>query len=247
VTRTRLDLLLVNRGLSESRARAGVLIRAGQVLVRERVVDKPGTEVPNDAEVRVRAADGWASRGAHKLLGALEAMPWLGETIRGADCLDIGASTGGFTDVLLRHGARQVVALDVGYGQLHWRLRTDPRVTVLDRVNVRELAPGRLPFAPGVITCDTSFISLTRFLDVIWRELIPGGFAVLLVKPQFEVGREQVGKGGVVLDETQRRAALDRVESAAQGLGFAVVGSCDSPLPGPKGNREWLLVLRKPG
>jgi 23S rRNA (cytidine1920-2'-O)/16S rRNA (cytidine1409-2'-O)-methyltransferase len=243
----RLDVLLVERGLAETRSRARALIMAGKVVVDERRRDKAGDRVPVDATIVIKGDDGWASRGAYKLLGALEAFPWLGERLLGAHCLDIGASTGGFTDVLLRRGAASVVAVDVGYGQLHWRLRTDPRVIVLDRTNVRHLPAGALPRAPTVATCDASFISVRKFLDVVWRELAPGGVFICLVKPQFEVGRDQVGKGGVVRDDALRRAALEDVCAAAQALGFERRGHVASPVAGPDGNREWLLVLGKPG
>ncbi len=242
----RLDALLVARGLAETRTRAQALILAGKVVVDQRRRDKPGERFAVDAEVTVKDDDGWASRGAYKLLGALEAWPWLRERVAGASCLDIGASTGGFTDVLLRHGAERVVALDVGYGQLHWRLRSDPRVVVLDRTNVRTLAPGALPFAPTLATCDASFISVRRFLDVVYRELAPGGLFVVLVKPQFEVGPERVGKGGVVRDEQARQDALAQVRADAAALGFIDRGAVESPLPGPEGNREFLLALEKP-
>ncbi|MEC9070929.1 MAG: TlyA family RNA methyltransferase [Myxococcota bacterium] len=241
----RLDVLLVERGLVESRTRAQALILAGRVVVNEHRRDKPGERIPADATITVKQGDEWASRGAHKLLGALESFPLLKPRIQGARCLDIGASTGGFTDVLLKHGAAEVIALDVGYGQLHWRLQSDPRVTLMDRTNVRHLAPDRLPWAPDVITCDTSFISVRLFVDVMYRELSPGGVAVVLVKPQFEVGRDRVGRGGVVRDEEARRDALDGVRHDAQALGFSVLGAIDSPLPGPQGNRVWLLVMDK--
>ena len=166
--------------------------------------------------------------------------------MRGARCLDIGASTGGFTDVLLRHGAQAVVALDVGYGQLHWRLQSDPRVMIMDRTNIRHVQPQDLPWAPAVATCDASFISVRLFLPVVYGLLRPGGVFVVLVKPQFEVGRGRVGKGGVVRDEAVRQSALDEVRQAAVGLGFGVLGAVDSPVVGPKGNREFLLALGKP-
>ncbi len=241
----RLDVLLVERGLAESRSRAQALILAGKVIVAGHRRDKAGERVAADVALRVKGDDGWASRGAHKLLGALEAFPWLAGRIEGAGCWDIGASTGGFTDVLLRRGAARVIALDVGYGQLHERLRQDPRVIVMDRTNVRHLQPTDLAFPPSVATCDASFISVRRFLDVIYRALAPGGVLVVLVKPQFEVGREAVGKGGVVRDEAARRRALDEVRQAAEALGFEVRGAVESPIAGPKGNREWLLVLLK--
>ena len=241
----RLDRLLVARGLAESRHRAQGLILAGRVVVGGHRVDKPGTQVREDVEITIKPGKDWASRGAGKLLGALEAFPWHADAIVDADCLDIGASTGGFTDVLLQRGARHVVALDVGYGQLHWRLQQDPRVTVLDRTNIRLLAPDVLPFRPQVVTCDASFISVTAFIDVVARELAPEGLFIVLVKPQFEVGKERLGKGGVVRDENDRQFALARVRDAALASGFSVRGETDSPVHGPKGNREFLLVVQK--
>lgn len=244
--RSRLDQELVSRGLAETRARAQALVLAGKVRVDGARADKAGQAVTPEAQIEVEADDGWASRGALKLLGALAAFPWLAERIRGADCLDVGASTGGFTDVLLRTGAARVVALDVGYGQLHERLRTDPRVVVMDRTNVRTLPPGALPFTPSVTTCDASFISLRLFMDVVFRELVPGGVYVALVKPQFEVGKDLVGRGGVVRDEAVRQGARLAAEEAARAVGFEVLGSVDAPIHGPAGNREILLVLGKP-
>ena len=160
--------------------------------------------------------------------------------------LDIGASTGGFTDVALHCGAARVVAVDVGYGQLHWRLQSDPRVVVMDRTNIRTLSPGALPAPPTVAVCDASFISVRLFLDVVLRELAPGGVFVVLVKPQFEVGRDAVGKGGVVRDEGERQRALAEVRAESLRVGFCDRGACDSPVAGPKGNVEFLLVLEKP-
>ena len=245
MSRQRLDQLLVERGLAETKTRAQGLILAGKVKVGGRRVDKAGTQVDAEAELELEADDGWASRGSHKLLGAIAACPELAAAIPGADCLDIGASTGGFTDVLLRHGAARVIALDVGYGQLHERLRVDPRVTIMDRTNIRTLAPGSLPFLPRLAVCDASFISLKVFLDVVHRELASPGLFLALVKPQFEVGRERVGKGGVVRDDTHRQAALDEVIARASSIGFTSRGAVESPLAGPAGNREWLLLLAR--
>lgn len=242
----RLDVLLVERGLAPNRTRARSLILAGQVVVEHRRRDKAGEPVPVDAEIVLKRHDDWASRGAHKLLGALAAFPWLADRVRDAHCLDIGASTGGFTDVLLRHGAASVVAVDVGYGQLLWRLQSDPRVTVMDRTNVRHLAPAALPVAPTVVTCDASFISVTKFLDVVYGLMAHGAVMVVLVKPQFEVGRGRVGKGGVVRDEAVRQSALADVRATAAAVGFDDLGAADSPLPGPSGNREFLLALGRP-
>lgn len=241
----RLDQLLVDRGLAETRTRAQALILAGKVKVGGRRADKAGTATPLDAELDVDSDDGWASRGSHKLLGAIAGFPELAAAIPGADCLDIGASTGGFTDVLLRHGAQRVIALDVGYGQLHERIRVDPRVTIMDRTNIRTLEAGTLPFLPRLAVCDASFISLRVFLEVVYRELASPGLFLALVKPQFEVGQGRVGKGGVVRDDTLRKEALDAVIERATELGFHPRGAIESPLAGPAGNREWLLLLAR--
>ena len=239
----RLDLLLVERGFVESTSRAQALILAGKVVVDQHRRDKPGERVLRDAEIHLKESKAWASRGAHKLLGALEAFPWLRDRIEGARCLDIGASTGGFTDVLLQHGAASVAAVDVGYGLLHWKLQSDERVTVLDRTNIRHLEPGTLEHPPSIVTCDASFISVRRFLHVVYREIAPGGLFVCLVKPQFELDRADVEQGGVVRDPDLRRQALEDVRSAAQALGFLSKGDVESPIQGPKGNQEMLLVL----
>ena len=243
--RDRLDAHLVALGAVETRTRAQALILAGKVSVNGVRVTRAGQPVRPGDDVTVADVDGWASRGAYKLLHAVETFPRLRQAVEGASCLDIGASTGGFTDVLLRHGAAAVIALDVGYGQLHERLRTDPRVLVRDRTNIRAVTPSDLPFAPSVATCDASFISVTLFLDVVARLLAPDGLFAVLVKPQFEVGREHVGKGGVVRDEDARLGAARKVVARALEVGFEVVGQADSPLAGPSGNREILLVLRK--
>jgi 23S rRNA (cytidine1920-2'-O)/16S rRNA (cytidine1409-2'-O)-methyltransferase len=238
----RLDRLLVDRGLAPSRERAQRLILAGDVLVGDRRATKPGAVVAEDAALRLRApASAYVSRGGEKLAGALEAF---GVAVAGCVALDVGASTGGFTDCLLRRGARRVIAVDVGYGQLAWRLRQDPRVVVLERTNARHLDPGVLPEAVDVATIDVSFISLTLVLPAVGRVLRPGGSIIALVKPQFEAGRGQVGKGGVVRDPAVRAAAVARVRQAAAALALEVHGEADSVLPGPKGNREVFLWLR---
>jgi len=244
--RQRLDLLLVERGLAESRTRAQALVMAGAVVVGEQRVDKPGTLVDPQAAIRIKqdaAPRRWASRGAEKLLEALRAFP---VDPRGKTCADLGASTGGFTDVLLAHGAARVHAVDVGYGQLHPRLRADPRVVVRERENARALTAGALGEAVDLVVGDLSFISLRLILPAVKRLLKAGGQAVLLVKPQFEVGRGEVGKGGVVRDDAKRRAALESVAGAARALGFEVLGHAESPIEGPAGNREWLLALALP-
>ncbi|HZY04105.1 MAG TPA: TlyA family RNA methyltransferase [Anaeromyxobacteraceae bacterium] len=242
----RVDQLLVERGLAESRARAQALVLAGAVVAGQARVDKPGQLVDPEAPLRLKegAVPGrYASRGALKLEKALETFP---VDPRDKVCADLGASTGGFTDLLLQRGARRVHAVDVGYGQLHARLRADPRVVVRERENARFLTAERLGEHVDLVTADLSFISLRLVLPAVKDLLRPGGEAVLLVKPQFEVGKGEVGKGGVVRDEARRRVALESVEGAALGLGFQVLGHVESPLPGPAGNREWLLALRKP-
>jgi len=241
----RLDRLLVDRGLVASRERAQRLILAGEVLVDDRPVGKPGSLVAATAELRLRRAPApWVSRGGEKLAAALDACQ---VDPHDRVCLDVGASTGGFTDVLLRRGARRVIALDVGYGQLAWSLRQDPRVTVLERTNVRRLEAALLPETPSLVTIDVSFISLALVLPAVRRVLEPGAEVLALVKPQFEAGRSQVGKGGVVRDPEVRAACVARVREAAEAAGFAVAGSVDSILPGPKGNRETFLHLRASG
>ena len=230
----RLDVLLVERGLAESRAQAQALVLAGRV----RGYDKPGTQVDDTTEVEVERPPPYVSRGGEKLAHALDAF---GLDPAGRDCLDVGASTGGFTDVLLQRGAARVIALDVGYGQLHDRLRRDSRVTVLERTNARELR--ELPFAPDLVVGDVSFISLKLALPPALALARAGWEAVVLVKPQFEVGRGEVGKGGVVRDVAMRRRVVREIAVAAVGWGGETVGVVDSGLPGPKGNREVFLHL----
>jgi 23S rRNA (cytidine1920-2'-O)/16S rRNA (cytidine1409-2'-O)-methyltransferase len=230
----RLDVLLVERGLAESRAQAQALVLAGRVPG----YDKPGTQVDDSAELEVERPPPYVSRGGEKLAHALDA---LAVDPSGRDCLDVGASTGGFTDVLLQRGAARVIALDVGYGQLHERLRRDDRVHVLERTNARELS--ELPFAPELVVADVSFISLRLALPPALALARPGWEAVVLVKPQFEAGRGEVGKGGVVRDVEVRRRAVREIAAAALAWGAETVGVVDSGLPGPKGNREVFLHL----
>ena len=214
---------------------------AGDVLVHERPVTKPGTVVPDDVAVRLRTPDSpYVSRGGEKLAGALDAF---GIAVRDLVTLDVGASTGGFTDCLLQRGARRVVALDVGYGQLAWTLRRDPRVVVLERTNARTLTAAMLPERPRLAVVDVSFISLATVLPAIASVVEPGGSIVALVKPQFEVGRGRVGKGGVVRDPAARAGAVAKVRTAAEALGLGVRGEVESVLSGPKGNREVFLWL----
>ena len=230
----RLDVLLVERGLAESRAQAQALVLAGLVSG----YDKPGHQVPEDAELAVERPPRFVSRGGEKLANALEQ---LNVELDGRDAIDVGASTGGFTDYLLQHGVGRVIAVDVGYGQLHPKLRNDPRVTVLERTNARHL--DELPFPPDLLVCDVSFIGLRLVLPPVLQLLKPGWDAVVLVKPQFEAGRDEVGKGGVVRDPEIHRRVLREVVDAAIGWGATTVGAVDSGLPGPKGNREFFVHL----
>jgi 23S rRNA (cytidine1920-2'-O)/16S rRNA (cytidine1409-2'-O)-methyltransferase len=244
--RQRIDVLLLERGLAESRTRAQALVMAGAVVVGDARVDKAGALVDPDLPIRIKedaAPRRWVSRGAEKLLRALEVLPI---DPRGKTCADLGASTGGFTDVLLQRGAAKVHAVDVGYGQLHPKLRGDPRVVVRERENARRLTAQALGEPVDLVVGDLSFISLRLVLPAVRALLRPGGQAVLLVKPQFEVGKGEVGKGGVVRDDVKRRAALDAVADAARALGFEVLGHAESPIEGPAGNREWLLGLALP-
>jgi 23S rRNA (cytidine1920-2'-O)/16S rRNA (cytidine1409-2'-O)-methyltransferase len=229
----RLDVLLVERGLAESRAQAQALVLAGRVPG----FAKAGTAVDEDAELAVSEPPRYVSRGGEKLANALEAF---GLDVRGEDCLDVGASTGGFTDALLQAGAARVIALDVGYGQLHPRLRDDPRVTVLERTNVRGLQCDDLPYAPTLLTCDVSFIGLAKALPPALRCAAPGWRALVLVKPQFEAG-PKLAKGGVVRDPEVRQRIVDGVAAQVPEWGGRVLGVADSGLPGPKGNREVFL------
>jgi len=241
-TRVRLDRELVRRGLAPSREAAGAAIRAGKVLVGGAVAAKASTLVSTaDPVVLAGPARRWASRGGDKLAPALERLE---VPVAGRRCLDAGASTGGFTDVLLAAGAAEVVAVDVGYGQLDQRLRQDPRVRVLDRTNVRALDPEQVGGPVELTVADLSFISLRLVLPVLARLTEDGGDLVLLVKPQFEAGREAVGGGGVVRDPAARAAAVRGVAEAAASLGLGVAGICPSPLPGPAGNLELFLHLR---
>ena len=240
----RLDVLLVELGLAPTRAKAQAMVLAGQVVVDDQRIDKPGTRVPTEAEVRLKGEQmPYVSRGGLKLEAALRHFHL---DVRGAVCADVGASTGGFTDCLLQAGAAKVYALDVGRGQLHARLRADPRVVLREGVNARHLGPSDLPEPVSVLVLDVSFISLTQVLPATGQLLAPGGMTVALVKPQFEAGREQVGKGGVVRDDAVRAEAVGRVQRCLEELGLIPVGALDSPVHGPAGNREILLVARRP-
>lgn len=243
VPKVRLDALLVERGLAPTRQKAQALVLAGRVRVGGQVVDKPGKLVASDAQVTVEAPEHpWVSRGGVKLAGALE---FFGVSPEGKRCLDVGASTGGFTHVLLARGAREVVAVDVGKGQLDWSLRQDPRVKVVEGINARYLQPEDVGGGCfELVTVDVSFISVTLVLPRLVPLLAPEGLLCVLVKPQFEVGKGRVGKGGVVRDPQLREAAIQRVITEAQALGLEVVSRCPSPLSGPAGNLEEFLLLK---
>jgi 23S rRNA (cytidine1920-2'-O)/16S rRNA (cytidine1409-2'-O)-methyltransferase len=244
----RLDVLVVDRGLAASRERARAMILAGQVRVDGHAVTKAGASVSADAEVAVDTPDHpYVSRGGLKLAHALDAFSI---DVRARRALDIGASTGGFTDVLLQRGASLVVALDVGHGQLDWKIRSDPRVVVLERVNARTLTADQLPAGAvpfDIVTIDVSFISLRLVLPIVPPLLRPAGDIVALVKPQFEAGRDEVGKGGIVRDDEVRRRVVEEVAAAAVALGLERGGAAESPIAGMEGNREILLHLRSRG
>jgi 23S rRNA (cytidine1920-2'-O)/16S rRNA (cytidine1409-2'-O)-methyltransferase len=235
--RQRIDLLLVARNLAESREKAQAMLLAGEVLVNGQKVTKAGAPVDETASIEVLERMPWVSRGAYKLLGALE--HW-GLDVTGRVCVDVGSSTGGFTDCLLQHGAARVHCVDVGAGQLHWKLRNDPRVVVHEGVNARYLEPALIGEPVGLAVCDVSFISVTLILPMLPPLLLPDGEIVILVKPQFEVGRDQVGKGGIVRDPALHEAVCRKAEDAARMLGFQT-RLMESPLPGAEGNKEFLL------
>jgi len=248
VRRLRLDAELVRRGLARSREHGAELIAAGRVSVNGQRAAKPATAVTVDADLVVRAdpdRPDYASRGGHKLAGALAAFVPQGLVVAGRRCLDAGASTGGFTDVLLRAGAAQVVAVDVGYGQLAWSLQSDDRVVVHDRTNIRDLTPEVVGGPVDLVVGDLSFISLRLVLDALIGVTRPGGDLVLMVKPQFEVGKDRLGKGGVVRDPALRAEAVAGVGAAAGQRGWGAVAVVTSPLPGPAGNVEYFLWLRQ--
>lgn len=238
--RERLDRLLVRRGLAPTRARAQALILAGRVLSGGRRLAKPGLRYPLDQPLELVAAARWVGRGGDKLAGALES---LGVAVDGRDALDVGASTGGFTDVLLARGARRVIALDVGRGQLDWSLRNDERVFPLEGVNARLLDPAWLPWAPALAVVDVSFISLRLVLPALVRSLAPGGEVVALIKPQFEVGRGGVGRGGIVRDRELHRRVLEEIAGFARLRGWGILGLCASTVRGARGNVEFFVHL----
>jgi len=242
----RADVALVERGLVESRAKAQALIMAGKVFSETRRVEKPGQPVAEDTPLEVKGQEHpWVSRGGMKLAHALAHF---GLSPEGRIAVDVGASTGGFTDVLLQHGAAKVYAVDVGHGQLAWKLRSDPRVVVLERTNARRLDAALIPEAPGVVVCDASFIGLATVLPASLGLAAPGAWAVALIKPQFEAGPEKVGKGGVVRDAAVHAEVCERVRGWWEGLpGWTVLGIEPSPILGPEGNREFLIAARREG
>lgn len=239
----RIDKILVERGLTSSRERARALVMAGMVVVNDHLVDKPGAAVPVEADIRLKGELlPFVSRGGLKLEKALDEF---GLDVTGLAVMDVGASTGGFTDCLLQRGARLVFAVDVGYGQLAWKLRQDPRVVNLEKTNIRYLSAEKLPEVPDMAVVDASFISLEKILPAIVTLVKPGGAIVALIKPQFEVGRGEVGKGGVVRDSEQHRKVIGSIHAVAEGLGLYPRGVTESPILGPKGNREFLILLHK--
>jgi 23S rRNA (cytidine1920-2'-O)/16S rRNA (cytidine1409-2'-O)-methyltransferase len=244
MARKRLDALMAERGLFESRSRAAAAVMAGSVRIHGEPARKPGQMVAEDDEITVDRGPEFVSRGGIKLTNALDAF---GIDVQGRKALDVGASTGGFTDVLLQRGAVAVIALDVAYGELHWRLRQDPRVTVIERTNARSLEPETLPYRPDLIVADVSFISLTKVLPSVLACAAEQFDCLAMVKPQFEAGRERVGKGGVVRDPETRIATLVAVAEAADSDGHTVMGFASSGLPGPSGNRETFVWLAESG
>ncbi len=239
----RLDQLVVKHGLAESREKAQRLVRTGRVHVDGQIQTKPGHLFSEEAVLSVTQPDRFVSRGGEKMEGAFEAFPI---QVQGLVCMDIGASTGGFTDCLLQHGALRVYAIDVGKGQLHWKLRNDERVVVMEKVNARYLTPKDLPESPAFAVVDVSFISLTKILPAVTQLLEMGGHIVSLIKPQFEAGRKQVGKGGVVREPAVHDAVIHRIrEFGTKELGLEWLGLCTSPIKGPAGNVEFLATWRK--
>jgi len=238
--KTRLDQLLVDRGLVESRTRAQALVMAGLVFSGEMRLDKPGRQVTPDIEIEVRGQDHpWVSRGGLKLDHALSEF---GIDVAGKTCLDVGASTGGFTDVLLSRGAAKVYAVDVGHGQLAWKLRNDERVVVLERTNARHLTAEQIPEPIDIVVCDASFIGLEVVLPAALALAAPGAHLVALIKPQFEVGKGEVGKGGVVRDPALHERVVARIEAWVAAQGWRVLGTTESPITGPEGNKEFLIA-----
>ena len=242
--KVRLDQLLVQKGIADSRSKARAMIMAGVVQVDGRVIDKPGREVSGSAKVGIQEKyPPYVSRGGVKLEAGIKAF---GINLKGLRLLDVGASTGGFTDCLLKHGASQVIAIDVGYGQLDWSLRNDPRVILLERTNIRHVQKEALPFLPDGATIDVSFISLRLVIPKVTELLAPRSFIIALIKPQFEAGRELVGKGGVVRDHALREKLVKEIQAFSEDVGWRNAGYIPSPILGPKGNQEYLLYLTRP-
>ena len=241
--KVRLDKILLDRGLVQSRERAKALIMAGQVVVDDHLADKAGQLVSNEADIRLKGEVlPFVSRGGLKLQKALDEFAI---DVSNLVVMDVGASTGGFTDCLLQRGASKVIAVDVGYGQLAWKLRQDERVTNLEKTNIRYLEPDKLPDTPDMAVIDASFISLDKVLPQVIRLVREGGVVVALIKPQFEVGRGEVGKGGVVRDEKKHKEVISAITVLAEELALDVLGVAESPILGPKGNKEFLIYLQK--
>ncbi|PYD75909.1 TlyA family RNA methyltransferase [Novacetimonas pomaceti] len=244
MAKRRVDQMLVDRGLVETRTRAQALIMAGLVFAPNRRIDKPGEQLPEDVPLTLKGQDHpWVSRGGIKLAHGLEHF---GFSTEGLTCLDVGASTGGFTDVLLHNGAAKVYAVDVGHGQIAWKLRNDPRVVVLEKCNARHLTPQVIPDPIGALVCDASFIGLRTVLPAAIDLCMPGAWAIALIKPQFEAGREAIGPKGVVRDPAVHDAVCTTIREWWQSLeGWSVVGIEPSPITGPEGNREFLIAARR--
>ncbi|MSN24501.1 MAG: TlyA family rRNA (cytidine-2'-O)-methyltransferase [Geobacter sp.] len=244
MSKQRLDKLMVERGLAPSREKAQALIMAGQVVVGDHAVDKSGHQVPLDADIRIKGdVLPFVSRGGLKLRKALDLFE---VDASGLVAVDVGASTGGFTDCLLQAGALKVFAVDVGHGQLAWKLQQDPRVINIEKTNIRYLTPDQLGEAPDLAVIDASFISLSKVLPATVALLKPGGSIIALIKPQFEVGKGEVGKGGIVRDPVAHQRVIDEVSNTAQAMGLTVAGVCESPITGADGNREFLILLNLP-
>ncbi|MBM4338577.1 MAG: TlyA family RNA methyltransferase [Deltaproteobacteria bacterium] len=243
IEKQRLDKLLLKNGFVQSREKANALIMEGKVLVNGSIVDKPGTKIDSGADIRLQEEDSpYVSRGGKKLRGAIDSF---GIDPEGMVVMDVGASTGGFTDCILQKGARKVFAVDVGYGQLAWKLQQDPRVVNLERRNIRYLKREEINEEIDLILIDTSFISIEKFLSHLLQFLKDGGMILSLIKPQFEVGKGQVGKGGVVRDEALHQKVIERISEFCGDLGLKILGVIESPLLGPKGNKEFFIWLRK--
>jgi len=244
MSKLRLDKLMVERGLAPSREKAQALIMAGQVVVGDHAVDKSGHQVPLDADIRIKGdVLPFVSRGGLKLRKALDLFE---VDVTGLVAIDVGASTGGFTDCLLQAGALKVFAVDVGHGQLAWKLQQDPRVINIEKTNIRYLTPDQLGEAPDLAVIDASFISLSKVLPATVALLKPAGRIIALIKPQFEVGKGEVGKGGIVRDPVAHQRVIDEVSNTAQSMGLTVAGVCESPITGADGNREFLILLNLP-